>query len=67
MKKLLLAVSALLLGFGTSAQTIAIQGFDASSNTWSYTTTPASYNFPSLNDIWLIPLHWVILLQVTYL
>jgi hypothetical protein len=52
MKKLLLAVSALLLGFGTSAQTIAIQGFDASSNTWSYTTTPAPYNFPSLNDIW---------------
>ncbi len=53
MKKLLLVVGALLALVQANAQVIAHQGFDAAqTNTWSFTPTPASYNYPSLNDVW---------------
>lgn len=54
MKKLLLATGLLIAAsHGADAQVIAHQGFDAAAtNTWSFTPTPAAYNFPSLNDVW---------------
>jgi len=53
MKKLLLAMVALLVFAQANAQVIAHQGFDAAqTNTWSFTPTPAAYNYPSLNDVW---------------
>lgn len=53
MKKLLLVVGALLALVQANAQVTAHQGFDATqTNTWSFTPTPAAYNFPLLNDVW---------------
>lgn len=53
MKKLLLVVGALLALVQANAQVIAHQGFDAAqTNTWSFTPTPAAYNYPTLNDVW---------------
>lgn len=53
MKKLLLVVGAILALVQANAQVIAHQGFDAAqTNTWSFTPTPAAYNFPLLYDVW---------------
>lgn len=44
---------ALLVFANAKAQVIAHQGFDAAqTNTWSFTPSPAAYNYPTLNDVW---------------